>query len=55
MPIQDQIKWSEKIRNMPPEERVKLQRALEDGMFKSASELERLGMLYPLPPDPREI
>ena len=55
MPIQDQIKWSERLEAMPPEERSKIERALIDGMFKPISEMERLGMLYPLPPDPREI
>ena len=55
MPIQDQIKWFERLEAMTPHERSKIEQALEDGMFKPISEMERLGMLYPLLPDPREI
>ena len=55
MPIQDQIKWFERLEAMPPEERSKIERALIDGMFKPISEMERLRMLYPLQRDPMEI
>ena len=55
LPIQDQIKWAEKLNKMSPHERSKIERALEDGMFKSIREMERLRMLYPLPKDPMEI
>lgn len=55
LPIQEQIRWSNRLDSMSEHERDKIEQALIQGMFKTRKEMEELRMLYPLTRDPKEI